>query len=522
MAETTTSELDSLVSKAQQHVRELNLGKPHSATLGVDVEKGSITEHEFISISNQICSRDNIDQRNDEAHEHILAGEAYLRHAEFDPSVPENQIAVVVIQLRDWIINFISPSMLFAPEAPYLAESKPIASPSEIVRILSIKVTGLYFLSHLQRLQPTTFSQTSADLTACLASFTNPQDPWTNEESFRLARLLLSKHLPLIKTTSKHFDTLLTNLLLDNIKPFFLKSKSSLLTPQARKAIAPLPGPAAPSDFESGSKPWKFESPHIVTVFQWTLSQLEAELIEKQWPLIIPPLLTILDDVSIAYKIRGCELLDILLKVTSSSLLERSGLGEIFHNTLLPYLLYLPTLTPEEESLPLLNATYNTLITLTISRFPPSSPSSTNPKRIKTLSAIFRYGILKSYTHIGENVRVSELLMRKSADLVSAMGIHSVKHLKDILPVVTSTLTSPFATASPTLLMAAVGCLKAVIVNGWPRVRAHRGEILEGLVGCWVRIADEEEVGEELRRTDFAMHAPFNAPIPANIHQWTS
>ncbi|KAL8684499.1 MAG: hypothetical protein Q9224_006313, partial [Gallowayella concinna] len=356
MAEATTS---GLVSKAQQHIREVRLGKPHSATLRVDVEKGIITEHDLIFISNKFFSSNNIDQRSDEAHEHILVGEAYLRNAEIDPSVPENQIAVVVIQIRDWIINLISPSILFAPEAPYLA--------------------------------------------ACLASFSNPHDPWTNEESFRLARLLISKHLALIKTTSKDFDTLFTNLLLDNIKPFFLKSKTSLLTPQARKAISPLPGPAAPSDFESGSKPWKFESPHIVTVFQWTLSQLEAELIEKQWPLIIPPLLTILDDVSIAYKIRGCELLDILLKATSSSLLERSGLGEIFHNTLLPYLLYLPTLTPEEESLPLLNATYNTLITLTISRFPPSSPSSTNPKRIKTLSAIFRYGILKSYTHIGEN-----------------------------------------------------------------------------------------------------------------------
>ncbi|KAL8814310.1 MAG: hypothetical protein Q9223_006459 [Gallowayella weberi] len=397
-----------------------------------------------------------------------------------------------------------------------LQESKPPASPKGIAKILSIKVTGLYFLSHLQCLHPSTFSRNPANLAACLAAFTNSQDPWTNEESFSLARLLLSKHLALVKTTPGDFDTLISDLLLDNIKPLFLKSRSTLLTSQARKAISPISGSAPPSDFESGSKPWKFESPHIVTVLQWTLSQLEAGLVEKHWPLIIPPLLTILDDVSVTYKIRGCELLDILLKVTPSSLLERSGLGEVFHNTLLPYLLYLPTLTPEEDSLPLLNATYNTLITLTQSRFPPAASlphSSTNPKQTQTLSVIFRYGILKSHTHIGENVRVSELLMRKTANLVSAMGIHSVKHLKDILPIITGPLTSPFATASPPLLLAALGCLKAVIVNGWPRVRAHRGEILQGLVTCWIRIADEDGVGEELCRVKVEVAEVWRAVV---------
>ncbi|KAL8799824.1 MAG: hypothetical protein Q9182_005619 [Xanthomendoza sp. 2 TL-2023] len=497
MAEGTSHGLDPLLSKAKTHIREIRLGKPHWATLGVDVDK-DIRERNLISLSKQCCQ--NVDSKSDEAHEYILAGEAYLRNAEIDPSVQENQIAIT--QLRDWIINLISPSNVFAQEAPHAAESTPLASTSEVAGILSIKVTGLYFLSHLQCLYPSAFSQDPANLAACLASFTDLQNPWTNEESFRLARLMLSKHLAFIKTNPKDFDTLIADLLLDNIKPLFLKSRSSLLTSQARKAISPLPGPAGPSDFESGSKPWKFESPHIVTVLQWTLSQLDAGLVEKHWPLIIPPLLTILDDVSVAYKIRGCQLLDILLTVTPSSLLERSGLGEVFHNTLLPYLLYLPTLTPEEESLPLLNATYNTLITLTQSRFPASFPrsSTANPQKIQTLSAIFRYGILKSHTHIGENVRVCELLMRKSANLVPAMGIHSVKHLKDILPIITGTLTSPFATAAPTLLMATLGCLKAVIVNGWPRVRAHRGEMLEGLVTCWIRIADEDEIGEDLCR----------------------
>lgn len=306
---------------------------------------------------------------------------------------------------------------------------------------------------------------------------------------------MLSNHLASIQRGPERFDILIRDLLLDHVKPLFVKSRNPVLTDQARKAVSPLPRPNAPSDFESANKPWKFQSPHIVTIFQWILSELNSSLVEAHWPLIIPPLLTILDDVSIIYKIKGCELLILLLKVAPSDLLERSGLGEIFHNTLMPYLLYLPSLTPEEESIPLLDAAYTALIALTAARY---GTYETTTSRIKALDAIFRYGILKGHAHAGENVRIASLLMRKSTDLVHTMGIHCVKHLKDLLPLISAALTAPFATVYPPLLEAALQTLRAIIVNGWPRVAFHRGEILEGLVICWCKVKNEETPIPEL------------------------
>ncbi|KAI4110231.1 MAG: hypothetical protein LQ345_007039, partial [Seirophora villosa] len=268
-------------------------------------------------------------------------------------------------------------------------------------------------------------------LVACLASFTDPQDPWTSDKSHHLSGSLLSIYLSVLHEDSKQFEAIIKDILVHHIKPFFFKARTPLLTPAARQAISPLPGPNGPSEFDAQNKPWKFHSPHVVTIFRWVISQLDVPLVEVHWPLIIPPLLAIVDDVSITYKIKGCSLLLLFLNVCPASLLERTGLGEIFHATLVPYLLYLPSLTPEEESIPVLDATYTALIALTKARY---GTSDTESPRTRALDVIFRYGVLKGYAHAGENVRIARLLMEKSSDLVSAMGLHCVKHLKDFIP----------------------------------------------------------------------------------------
>lgn len=117
------------------------------------------------------------------------------------------------------------------------------------------------------------------------------------------------------------------------------------------------------------------------------------------------------------------------LKVTPTSLLHRTGLGEVFQDSLMPCLSYLPTLTPEEESVRLLSAVYPALLTLIQRRY--ATPSEDGERqRIKALDKILRVGILHGYAHAGENVTIATLLVSKISDLVNQMGIVSVKHLK--------------------------------------------------------------------------------------------
>ena len=152
---------------------------------------------------------------------------------------------------------------------------------------------------------------------------------------------------------------------------------------------------------------------------------------QANWPLIIPPLLALIDDSSVRYKIKGCNFLAIFLERCPPLLLERTGLGEIFENAVMPCLMSLPSLTEEAESLQMLKAAYPALISLALVRFPGEQNQAA---KFKALDRILRNGILKGYAHAGEYVKIAELLVKEMTVLVNELGVESVKHLKVYQP----------------------------------------------------------------------------------------
>ena len=148
---------------------------------------------------------------------------------------------------------------------------------------------------------------------------------------------------------------------------------------------------------------------------------------QANWPLVTPPLLALIDDTSTKYKVKGCNCLTMFLQQCPSLLLERTGLGEIFENAVMPCLLCLPSLTEEAESLELLKAAYPSLMSLAFVRFPDEKHKAA---KVKALDKILRNGLLKGYTQAGEHVRTGKLLVNEMAILVRELGIDSVKHLK--------------------------------------------------------------------------------------------
>lgn len=62
--------------------------------------------------------------------------------------------------------------------------------------------------------------------------------------------------------------------------------------------------------------------------------------------------------------------------------------------------------------------------------------------------------------------------------------------MQDTLPILTTTLTDPFAPTHPTLLSTTLTTLQAIIENCWPRLSEprHKIEIITSLVTCWTNI----------------------------------
>lgn len=244
----------------------------------------------------------------------------------------------------------------------------------------------------------------------------------------------------------------------------------------------------------------------------------EPEIYKENWSLFIPPLLTLLDDTSTPIRCRSLSLTHTFLSKLPPSLLVQSGLDSVFEDAIMPSLSWLPTLTPLEESLQILPLAYQALYTLCDVRYPaPLSPPDTSTtaislipqstaaakgkeqntlkNHIKFLDKILRQGILSSYTHSSEHPQIVHVLVKELTTLIPKLGISSVKHLKDTLPLLSSILSDPFATSQPALLLSAVKCLQVLILNAWPRMRdeGNRGWVISVLVGAWKSCTSETE-----------------------------
>lgn len=308
----------------------------------------------------------------------------------------------------------------------------------------------------------------------------------------------VKKHGELTSALASHFLKL-------TIRPLFVKAKPDNVTEQGRKkekSGLPAKMTLENSD-ERITKPWKSEKDKFaLALLKWIVNSLEEKSTEQVWPLLVPPILTLVDDWETQYKQLGAELLHSLLRATSPALLSRTGLGSVFEDALMPCLTYLPSLTPEPDSISILAATYPALFTLINTRFP--TPTPTPPKdparlnRVKALDTILRKGTLHAYAHCGQYPGIARVLFLNLVPLLNDLGIDSVKHLQYILPMLSETLTQAAKAQQPDLLMATLQAMQAVIFNGWPRMVEHRMEIMKGVTIAWLILVEsgEDGVGE--------------------------
>ncbi|PGH03326.1 hypothetical protein AJ79_07404 [Helicocarpus griseus UAMH5409] len=370
----------------------------------------------------------------------------------------------------------------------------------------------------------------AVDIVTALAALTCKKDPWTTERAYDKASTILENYESFLRSSSKgELSTVLEVILTKKVKPLFSKTKTPAVTAAGRKNVHPVPQPRFdPSIFDPESKPWKFKDVYVVTVLSWVIgrySPSDQRIIESQFPLLVPAILSLIDDETLSFKAKGCELLSnflVPLEESGSDMLKRTNLDSVFQDALTPCLLSLPTITPEPESIHLLQYAYSALLAVIRTRFPPSqfqypspSPRTTQPtskqdndsqKRLESLTRLLRHSILHSYHHTSnprpiENTsissypypRLSALLLSQLPPVFSELGIHTTKHLQDLVPMLSATLSNPFGTAYPPLLSAAAEATRMLVLNAWPRIWRWRAEVLDGLCACWLHVREDSE-----------------------------
>lgn len=386
---------------------------------------------------------------------------------------------------------------------------------------------------------------------------TSPRKESTSRKALRhAANDLISNNSPRAQNMDKLPGTLL-DLLSQIIKPMFTATKHPSLTSTGRKNLVALPPASLGPQFvafendddddedEGGSKAWK--SPFTAPVLEYVLSSYSIlsppthrkTTIEAHFHLLVPPLLNMIDDADVRYKARGCALLARLCGVLTgvqSDMLLRTGLGEVFVDALKANFMLLPTLTPEEDSLAVLRASYPAYLALVDATYMPAptptptptatpisaskpisttTPSSTtlrnatttvtpsNPS-LTTLTVLYRHGILASLTHLSSSSILSStisaplttFLLTQIPPIFRRLGVSSVRHLQTLLPLLRASLMDPFTLAAPGMVLAVFDVLEVVVEVCRERVRERWAlEILRGLVGCWCNCLDELDPG---------------------------
>ncbi|KAL4883430.1 hypothetical protein BJY04DRAFT_226490 [Aspergillus karnatakaensis] len=375
---------------------------------------------------------------------------------------------------------------------------------------------ALSVISLLAGLLPLKDVEPVQDVTIAIASLSSETDPWTTREASTTAITLLSGLVKSLERSS--LWGIIEATLKTRIRPLFAKSKNPSITETGRKNFHPVPPPRFDqSIFDSETKPWRTHAAYITTVFSWVVEQYQAvdrTYLEAHFPLIVPSILTLIDDDSLSSKCTGCTLLTKLLipiRTSNSDILRRTNLSSVFEDAIRPCFHSLPTITPEDESIDLLSAAYPALRSLLLTSYP-RPPQGQNEQFLFATVKTLRDHLIPSFHHISSTTasanststlssfphpRLSTLLLDQMAIVCSDLGIHTTKYLQDIVPLIYSTLSNPFGPAYPPLLRAATCLARAVVLNAYPRLWRWRGEILGAICSCWVYILEDEV--EQLR-----------------------
>ena len=219
---------------------------------------------------------------------------------------------------------------------------------------------------------------------------------------------------------------------------------------------------------------------------------------KNHWPLFTPVMLTIMEDQEVHTRNRGLEVLISFLDKCPTSVIKNVGLDRVFQDAIFPSLLYLPNLTPEPESVALLQSAYKALLQLAKGCW-----EHGDPKRQELLDKVLRDGILTGYDHASQYSGVVEVLMHNLGEVLNNLGLLSVKHLTSCLALISSVMTDPFMTTRANAIIAAMTALRAVISNCWPRIsgKAPEGKLMNIIAVCWLNLEDTK-ASEKLSEVD--------------------
>ncbi|KAJ5083552.1 hypothetical protein N7456_012979 [Penicillium angulare] len=469
-----------------------------------------------------VSKYDNSNYRN--ACDSLLTALNFLEWG-FDPQLSNNEADEIqaTTHLFKWASKLALPSTEFAVlygEKIETTEMKQLQRDSRLKQKLALEFIVL-LTAKTDGGRPGRHSH-SQDVILAMVISTSMTNPWASEDAAEVASMQLGV------TGQYGLWNTIEDILRDKLKPLFTKQRNPNITSEGRKDLHPVPLPRFDgSVLDDSTKPWKNTDIYATPALSWIVSQYKTEDIghlEKHFPLLVPAILSLIDDSDPIAKVQGCTLLGSLLipiRNSNSDILARTNLVSVFEDAITPCLLSIPTITPEQDSLCILRVAYPVLISLFKADYLTDSPRAghselpnSERKYKNKLAKILRSNLISSFNHVSysgaavdsaasfPHKELSTFLLAQISITIRELGLETTKYVQDVLPLLRATLSNPFGLAHPPLISAAILATRSLVLMAPSRVWRWRGEIFDGLCTCWLHAQDETKETEKERRQD--------------------
>ncbi|CAI6332517.1 unnamed protein product [Periconia digitata] len=243
--------------------------------------------------------------------------------------------------------------------------------------------------------------------------------------------------------------------------------------------------PQTSSSENKENRPWKnAKNEYFLDLLKWSLRASSEADVKNNMPFLRPPIMELLLDTDLLWRARACELITLLVDAAPPTFIITHGYDKMFSSELFPFFSFLPSITPESETVALFENVFPALIAI----------CKVSGKEEKMLDKIIRDGILAPLHHFptpGTYPKLATLLFTQLAGLLDLLEIHSVKHLQNILPLLSAIIQDPLTPSHPPLLLAACKASQNAMLNGWPRIDAERAmQIYAWACQAWVNCRD--------------------------------
>ncbi|KAH9938718.1 uncharacterized protein B0H18DRAFT_1081270 [Fomitopsis serialis] len=228
-------------------------------------------------------------------------------------------------------------------------------------------------------------------------------------------------------------------------------------------------GPDAVLDHFDGQT-WK-DRPGMIDLLAWCVRHCESVAYEKLWHLLIPPVMTLLDDYETFYRLRGVNVASDMIQRVPADLLRRTGVDGLLFTSLKKCLAFLQN--PETSEL--IRAAVPTSVSLVLHTTPPGSA-----KRFDQLCEVLGDGIIGSIWFYAMHEQDA---IEATIDVLPA----SCTRWAIVPQLVFPLMPVPENAAHPRLQLSSLRALAVVIRTCAPRMHKWKGQILEGTLKCWHR-----------------------------------